>query len=394
MSVFTALTFVSCNDDNDPIVVVDPPSTYDFQRNGATSVSYSGQTTRILMSEEIIDAMKDPSFTEAQIDAMYDHVQGANNFTNTALNSENKSVRGKTAASFDFFNTNATVSQQVKSDFDGWIEEQVNDVYPFWNTTATAGVAGMLQEAGGGSTRYINGKGLELNQAFNKSLIGALIVDQMLNNYISDNVLDGFADANDAETLVDGKNYTDMEHDWDEAFGYLYGTDNATSPALNADSFLNKYLSRVENDPDFTGIAAEIYDALKLGRFAIVRKDYTLRNQQADIIREKVSMIIAIRSVYYLQQAKLSLEVTGSVDYATMFHDLSEAYGFLYSLQFTRKPNSTEPYFTRTEAMGYINQVYGTTNGFWDVTASALDQVSDAIAAKFDFTVAQAGSSN
>ena len=394
MSVFAALTFVSCNDDNDPIVVVDPPSTYDFQRNGATSVSYSGQTTRILMSEEIIDAMKDPSFTEAQIDAMYDHVQGANNFTNTALNAENKSVRGKTAASFDFFNTNATVSQQVKSDFDGWIEEQVNDVYPFWNTTATAGVAGMLQEAGGGSTRYINGKGLELNQAFNKSLIGALIVDQMLNNYISDNVLDGFADANDAETLVDGKNYTDMEHDWDEAFGYLYGTDNATSPALNADSFLNKYLSRVENDPDFTGIAAEIYDALKLGRFAIVRKDYTLRNQQADIIREKVSMIIAIRSVYYLQQAKLSLEVTGSVDYATMFHDLSEAYGFLYSLQFTRKPNSTEPYFTRTEAMGYINQVYGTTNGFWDVTASALDQVSDAIAAKFDFTVAQAGSSN
>lgn len=394
MSIFAALTFVSCNDDNDPIVVVDPPSTYDFQRNGATSVSYSGQTTRILMSEEIIDAMKDPSFTEAQIDAMYDHVQGANNFTNPALNAENKSVRAKTAASFDFFNTNATVSQQVKSDFDGWIEEQVNDVYPFWNTTATAGVAGKLQESGGGSTRYINGKGLELNQAFNKSLIGALMVDQMLNNYISDNVLDGFADANDAEILVDGKNYTDMEHDWDEAFGYLYGTDNATSPALNADSFLNKYLSRVENDPDFTGIAAEIYDALKLGRFAIVRKDYTLRNQQADIIREKVSMIIAIRSVYYLQQAKLSLEVTGSVDYATMFHDLSEAYGFLYSLQFTRKPNSTEPYFTRTEAMGYINQVYGTTNGFWDVTASALDQVSDAIAAKFDFTVAQAGSSN
>jgi hypothetical protein len=31
-------------------------------------------------------------------------------------------------------------------------------------------------------------------------------------------------------------------------------------------------------------------------------------------------------------------------------------------------------------------------NGFWDITPETLDTVSEAMAAKFDFTVAQAGS--
>jgi hypothetical protein len=399
-AAFGTLLFASCNNsDDDPVdppVVVEAPATYSFERDGATSVSFSGQTTRILMAEEIIDAMKDPSFTEAQIDAMYDHVQGTNNFADANLNAADKSVRGKTAASFDFFSANATVAQQVKADFDSWIQEQVNDVYPAWNNTASAGVAGNLQEAGGGSIRYINAKGLELNQAFNKGLIGALMVDQMINNYISNQVLDNFAADNDAETLVDGKNYTDMEHDWDEAYGYLYGTaTDLTNPNPTVggdDSFLNKYLGRVEGDADFAGIADDIYNALKLGRAAIVAKDYDLRNEQAEIIREKVSTIVGVRSVYYLQQAKNGLEA-GTVDYASVFHDLSEAFGFIYSLQFTRQTNSSNPYFTRSEVDALIDQFYGSlTNGFWDLTPAILQDMSDTIAAKFSFTVDMAGS--
>ena len=67
---------------------------------------------------------------------------------------------------------------------------------------------------------------------------------------MSINVLDAGTNRadNDANTVVEGKSYTTMEHKWDEAFGYLYGTDNATNPALGADSFLNKYLARVNGD--------------------------------------------------------------------------------------------------------------------------------------------------
>ena len=38
-----------------------------------------------------------------------------------------------------------------------------------------------------------------------------------------------------------------MEHKWDEAFGYLYGAEeDETAPVLGVDSFLNKYLDKVE----------------------------------------------------------------------------------------------------------------------------------------------------
>ncbi|RNC80236.1 MAG: DUF4856 domain-containing protein [Winogradskyella sp.] len=389
--------FTSCDSDDDAAVnqVVAPP-TYEFQRNGQTSISFSGQTTRIRMAEEIIDALKDPSFTEAQIDGMYTNT--GDNFSDPALNAEtSKVVRTKTAASFDFFGGSANLSNVA--DFDGWIAEQVTDVYPAWANAASAGNPGFIQEgvAQDGSTRYVNGKGLELNQAFNKSLIGALMVDQMLNNYISEGFLSSTTEAHDNDILVEGKNYTDMEHDWDEAYGYLFGTASSVPTPLvdigeglgGSDSFLNKYLDRVNDDPDFNGIAQDIYDALKLGRAAIVEKNYEVRNEQAEIIREKVSQVIGVRAVYYLQSAKNAFQ---NGDNGSGFHDLSEGYGFIYSLQFTREPNSNSAYFSKNEVDTFLADLLE-GNGFWDIAndTTILDTISDAIATRFgSFTVAQA----
>ncbi len=51
------------------------------------------------------------------------------------------------------------------------------------------------------------------------------MTDQILNNYLSPAVLDAGDNVtkNDNDILADGKDYTTMEHKWDEAFGYLYG---------------------------------------------------------------------------------------------------------------------------------------------------------------------------
>jgi len=70
---------------------------------------------------------------------------------------------------------------------------------------------------------------------------------------------------------------------------------------------------------------------------------------------------------------------------------LSEGIGFIYSLQFTRKPNSNEPYFTKSEVSTFMNTLLS-GNGFWDLTTDTLDQMSETVAAKFNFTVSQAGS--
>lgn len=388
-------TGVDCGGSCDPCTSgIVAPETYVFEREGASSVAFPGQTIRLLMADEIISKLKDNTATEEEIDAMYAHAQDAMDFEDAALNASGNNVRSKTAASFDYFSDDPVTQGEVRADFDGYIAEQVNDVFPNWNTVATAGNAGQLTD--GSSTRYVNGKGLELDQAFTKGLIGAFVADQILNNYTSPNLLAQFEEANDNGVVVEGQNYTDLEHDWDEAFGYAFGvSDDLENPisdqALGSnDNFLAKYIQRVEGDPSFTGIAQEIFDAFKLGRAAIVEKDYDLRDQQADILREAIAEVIAIRAVYYLQAGKGVLD-GDTPDYGGGFHDLSEGFGFVYSLQFTRRPSAEDGYFTRAEVMGYLDDIYGSfTNGFWDVTPEALDAVSEAIAEKFDFTVADA----
>ncbi|WP_378185176.1 DUF4856 domain-containing protein [Aquimarina sp. W85] len=397
------LLISSCSNDDDATgVTIQEPTTYAFERNGESTVSFGGQTTRIAMAGEIIGAFKNTALTEEALDAMFAHIEGESDFSETALNESDKNVRSKTAASKDYFSANSTAATAIKVEFDNLIKNQVALVFPNWSVEATPGNAGVLQEAGGGSNRYVDAKGLELNQIFAKGLIGALMVDQALNNYLSTAVLDEADNLlnNDNAVVEEGKNYTTMEHKWDEAYGYVYGASKTpATPNVNIvgddkegdDDFLSKYLSRVESDPDFSGIAVDIFNAFKLGRAAIVAKDYTIRDEQAEIIREKISEVIGVRAVYYLQQGKKLLE-SSTVDYAAVFHDLSEGYGFIYSLQFTRNPETNAPYLTRDEVDGLLDQMTGSTNGLWDVTPETLQTISVMIASKFNFTVEQAGS--
>ena len=382
------ILFTSCSNDDDNLNTIETPTTYNFTRNNTTTVDFSGQTTRIDMADALVKALTDNTKTQTQLDGMFAHAQGNNDFADTNLNASDKNVRSKTAASTDFFASNTTVANTIKADFDGWITSQVTEVFPKWDVVASAGNAGQLQQGGGGTIRYINAKGLEYNQAFAKSLIGALMLDQILNNYLSPAVLDAGTNVtdNNNDVLESGKNYTSMEHKWDEAYGYLYGSEvNPAVPVLDADQFLSEYIDRVSADSDFSSIDDDVYNAFKLGRAAIVAKNYKVRDAQAEIIKENLSKIPAVRGVFYLQASKANL----GIDNARAFHALSEAYGFIYSLQFTRKPNSTQPYVTKTEVDGYLAQLME-GNGFWDVSATTIDTISNAIAAKFGFTTAQA----
>ena len=398
-----AIILSACSDDEDITQTVQPPDAYSFERDGQSTVSFSGQTTRIQMANEMAAKFLDFSTTEEILLQQFRN-EGANGedvapFNSADLNTATKSIRSKTAASRDYFSANATDAIAIRNEFESWIAGQINEVFPNENTVAEPGIAGQI--ADGSSTRYVNDQGLEYNQAFTKSLIGALMVDQMLNNYLSTSVLDEADNqaTNTDEIVEAGSNYTTMEHKWDEAYGYLYG--NAQNPADpnallgEADDYLNKYLGRVEGNDDFTGIANDIFNAFALGRAAIVANDYELRDVQANIIRQKVSEIIGIRAVYYLINGKNALpdDRSNTALYGTTFHDLSEGYGFIYSLQFTRMPNSNQPYFTKAEVENMLADLMGDgPNGLWDVQETTLDQLAEEIAAKFEFTVAQAAS--
>ncbi|MEO8933915.1 MAG: DUF4856 domain-containing protein, partial [Xanthomarina sp.] len=186
----------SCSSDDVPNLPIDNgnqievPSTYTFLRANESTVSFDGQTERILMAMELTSALNDNSLNEVALMSMFTHTIGDNDFADANLNASSKNIRSKIAASKDYFSANTTLSNSIKADFDSWISEQANNVFPKWTEVASVGNAGVLQELGGGAKRYLNAKGLELNQAVSKGVIGGMIVDQMLNNYLSEFVLD------------------------------------------------------------------------------------------------------------------------------------------------------------------------------------------------------------
>lgn len=396
VAVLAVLTFVSCVNDSNDDPTINEPATYEFTRNGESTVSFTGQTTRLQMGAELFNAMTDfGNTTEELLLQMYRNQTesggDADPFASAELNDATKNIKSKVAASKDYFSSNSAVSAEIKNQFEMWLSAQINEVFPNQNTLAEPGVAGQI--ADGSSTRYVSGEGLEYNQLVNKSLIGALTADQMLNNYLSVSVLDEGTNREDNTNgvLAEGSSYTNMEHKWDEAYGYLFGTAaNKANPVPTIgddDIFLNKYLGSVDSDEDFAGIAERVFNAFKLGRAAIVAGDYEVRDEQAQIIREEISKVIGIRAVYYLQSGKNILEQE-SPDYGAAFHDLSEGYGFIYSLMFARIPNTESPYFTKTEVDAFLSQLLGDgPNGLWDVTPETLDAITNDIVEAFDFTL-------
>lgn len=392
-----ALTLASCDPkttEPTALTKVEAPETYTFTRDGKSSVSFSGQTDRIQMSGELTAAMKDnDGATEASLLEMFRNQKAdgsdASPFTSESLNSSSKSIKEKVAASKDYFSSNTTESAAIKKQLEDWVTGQATEVFPNWQVVAKPGVAGQI--ADGDKIRYVSGDGFEYNQLVGKGLIGSLMLDQIANNYLSAAVLDEGTNRadNDNGVLGEGKNYTNMEHKWDEAYGYLFGNSpNPENPLANEDAdddFLNKYLRRVDGDSDFEGIAKEVFDAFKLGRAAIVAGDYELRDQQANIIREKLSKVVAIRAVYYLQEGKEEIE---SGNRTGAFHALSEGVGFTLSLRFTRNPATNAPYLPSQEILAFVEALIS-GKGFWEVSPELLDQMSGRIASQFGFTEEQ-----
>ena len=395
LTLLTSIIFISCSKDDDveyitetitetvivtetqtvnvevPITVnVEVPYSYEFARAGVSTVSFSGQTARLNMADELYAALNTNTFTKAQMLEMFNDGTG---FSDASLNSSGKKMGNKTAAS-------PLASSTVKPQFDAMITDFADNVIPNWATDASNGQAGVLTDAT--RTIHVNAKGHEIDQTFIKGIIGAMTVDQIVNNYITPYQLDSgtrVAD-NDNGVLSSGKDYTDMEHKWDEGFGYLYGQeadasrlDLGTSPTGNGTT-LNKYFKKI-NASNQVGIGVSVFDAFRRGRAYIVAKLYDDRDAQATIIKKELSKVIAYKAVDYLNGYMTKIAAGNTAD---AFHALSEGYGFIMSLQFTNDGNDN-PYFTNTE----VNAFLALMDNFWTVENSNLESIRDEISAKF-----------
>jgi len=280
-SMLIATNF-SCSSDDDQVITtpneVIAPDTYVFERQGESTVSYGGQTARLDMAASLFGKLNDENVDGASLLQMFEDGTG---FTAedgasqdqidaiNALNSSGKKLGNKTAAYGD-----ASVQPKIA----GFLTEYAENVSTNFNVDAGVGVSGSHTGSGGRTVR-INEKGMELNQVFAKSLIGALVMDQVAYGYLSEVKIGDDVD-NDASALGAGE-YTTMEHHFDEGLGYVYGQESdittASTPQGNGILF-NKYLKKV-NESEEPGLATEIYDAFKLGRAAIVASNSEVRDE-------------------------------------------------------------------------------------------------------------------
>ena len=357
------------------------PEEYSFTRNGLQTVYYTGQTARLKMATELKGHMNDNSKTKDQLDTMFNSGSG---FTDSTLDSSGKKVGNKTASS-------PVASATVKPLFDGWIEDFTSNVAPAVSagTTASSGVAGSYTDTKDdgttGRTVKVNAKGFELNQIFSKGLIGAFQVDQIVNNYLSFSKLDGAREDNDNGVYGykndQAENYiTKMEHYWDEGFGYLYGLDSQFKPGLGDAATgkdtanLNYYLNKV-NSKEEPGISQKIYDAFIAGRAAIVAKDYDERDKQAGIVSAEISKVIGYKAESYLRDG--AEDITNGM-WADAHHALSEGYGFILGLQFT-KNSEGNPYMNNEQVNSLLSRLTAGDGGFWERTPEELNTMADEI---------------
>lgn len=337
------------------------PATYSFERNGASSVSFTGQVQRQAMLSELSNFIKEgTNGTALDYAEMVDMYENTNNpFADPALNTSGKSLSSKTSATpLNGLEQGTTINW-----FKAWMQGASNaSATP---TTATTGTAGVISNTSGTRKYLVNEQGVEYAQVVQKGLMGAVFMDQMLNGYLTPAKLD--VDNTDVEA---GKNHTAMEHHWDEAYGYFTIVQDLELDASisQARGFWGNYLVGLESD---LGLASNVYYAFREGRAAIVAKEYSTRDADVAEITTIMEHAAVVKALSYLNKGKNSL---ASAEIAAGFHELSEGIGFIYSLRYGAS--------TKADAGlsdGWIEELTA-GDGFWAADINTrIDNVKAAI---------------
>lgn len=385
LMICSSFAFLGCNDGDFEDNSVKAPNTYTFKdKDGNSTVRFTEQVTLLKMMEELKSYLGKRDKTKADLDDMFKNGTG---FAEAALNSSGKKLRSTVAAG-TYSNLTSADADKFRVLLDGFIKSHA-DLYSVWTQNAANGTPGKLTtpSSTGAKTVYIDAKGYEYSELFAKSLIGAVIVDQMLNRCIAQKTIDGKKDDHLAGTKYEaGANYTALQHAWDEAYGYVFGLETDPAAPINSMSerkgFLNSYLKIVDDDDDFKGIFNRVYRAFRLGRAAIDANNFILAGQAAGVIRKEISRVLGIMTAHY------AMEGMGTKN-AHKLHDLSAGYGFALALRFAETEGKQ---FDDTDAIKDILDPFEGAQGLWGVTDIELGTVAKNVAFLFNFSVSAAQS--
>jgi hypothetical protein len=350
LALLTAFAFTACDEnstagEND--TNYDIPSTYDFE-----NVSYSGQTQRLDMMEELTVYMKtanEGAVLEAQ--AMLDMYANENNAFNKA---ELNEAEGKELE-------NKTVENDI-SKFQRFIRDFAAATAEGNGGVGSNGTPGVVTSNDGSKQYFFDADGFEHIQLIEKGLMGSCFYFQGVSIYLASGKMDV-----DNEAIEEGKG-TAMEHHWDEAFGY-FGVPTDFPSNTDGARFWGKYANGRDG---LLGSNAAIMNAFIKGRAAISNKDLDTRNEQIDIIRNEWEKVSAGTAIHYLNEASAAF-----ADDAIRNHTLSEAWAFIHALKYN--PNQK---LTNAEVAGVLEEL-GTN--FYEITTDNINAAKATLVSAYGF---------
>jgi len=361
------LFLVGCDSSNGGDDDIATPDTYEFTRNGESSVSYSGQTDRLNMVGEIKSLLGNADagevVTEADLQAMFTN-EGGDGGGNFSFTSDRQLANKTFAPDLDsggfldgLFARIETASEAGAS-----------------GVTASDGTAGLIERESG-STILVDENGREFTQIVEKGLMGAVFYNQIFNVYLTDDRIGPDVENDEVEA---GTNYTPKEHHWDEAFGYFAAPVNFDSEwDEDTDGSLSFWANYSETVDPQLGTNDLVMDAFIAGRTAIVNDNEARKNAQRDELYRQLEIVSAATTVYYING---TLEALSRGEQGEAFHALSEAWAFANALKYL-------PGDRRTLSLDEIETIkeedFGANGNFWNATPATLNTAKSKIVEAF-----------
>ncbi|GJM29466.1 MAG: hypothetical protein DHS20C17_21010 [Cyclobacteriaceae bacterium] len=345
--------------------LIETPATYEFTRNGASSVSYTGQTERLNMVEEIKAVL-----TAGDAGGLVSEQVLLDMFANTGDNG---------GGNFSFSSTKQLKDKTFAPDLDDKLFENLfagvaaASVNGNNGIDASNGTAGLLTRENSGNTILVDENGREFTQLIEKAMMGAVFYNQMFNLYLTD---ERTGDDVENVQLADGANHTPMEHGMDEAFGYwdppLDFTSSWPSERNDEDRFWSHYSNTVD---DQLGTNEIIMNAYKEARAAIVNNDLATKNEMREVLYKYHELVAAAVCVHYINGTLSSLN-DGKTGEA--FHTLSEAWAFANALRYSpiRK-------ITLEQLEQIMETDFGADGNFWNVSQVGLNAAKATLTAVY-----------
>ncbi len=349
------LVFVTaCKDDEmppDPTYTI--PTTYNFE-----NVSYSGQTQRLAMLAEMKSYMAMSRTTGVSLDAARLKAMFANDAANAQFAGtyeDSKQLKSKTF-------------EQAQTPFENLMDELATASES--TVPGEEGISGVIESNDGSKSYLVGDDGLDHAQVIEKGLMGATFYYQSTAVYFGDGRMNV-----DNTTVTDGKG-TEMEHHWDEAFGY-FGVPIDFPTNTDGLAFWGNYSNKRNS---VLGCNQTAMDAFLKGRAAISNDDLTVRDEAIIEARDVWELISVGSALHYINDG-----IANFNDMSLRSHSLSEAIGFIYSLQF----NPTKK-ITNATVDQYLTLLAGSADfssmNLYQTTEANLQQLKDDLAAAYGLT--------